>query len=177
MGVALLNPQDCLKNPSAPQPITFPSQKIKVLKKAPISSSKPNRSIHSHQNHPKRNFLRPQNDPKSTRPAGKPQPSKLVMGEVKILKRGEQLTNAAADPSSGAAKKSGRGIPVLGSTERSAPKSQLASPETISGLYAGSSMYVASPPPSSVPLPAFFTKKTVSDATSDLRRILRLDLP
>lgn len=33
-----------------------------------------------------------------------------------------------------------------------------------------------SPPPSEVPLPAFFAKKNVSDATNDLIRILRLDI-
>ncbi|KAE8664292.1 putative receptor-like protein kinase [Hibiscus syriacus] len=46
-------------------------------------------------------------------------------------------------------------------------------------FYAGSA-FITSPPPSSVPMPAFFTKMAEvsvknNDATSDLRRILRLD--
>ena len=48
-----------------------------------------------------------------------------------------------------------------------------------SDFYAGSGHIVASPPPSSLPFPAFFSKKEkkFDEATSDLLRLLRLDLP
>ncbi|KAH0675392.1 hypothetical protein KY285_023193 [Solanum tuberosum] len=47
----------------------------------------------------------------------------------------------------------------------------------IAEFYAGSG-FSSSPPPSSLPVPAFFMKKREDnlDATSDLRRLLRLDL-
>ncbi|KAF1871839.1 hypothetical protein Lal_00020634 [Lupinus albus] len=134
MGVVVLNPQDFLTKSSS-SPKTSPSPNMKL--------PKPNRT------HPKQFH--------STRPestyASKPKLNNPVMGQVKILKRGEQQAQTTPyrkpDPVS----------------------------EKVVGLYAGASMLVASPPPSSVPLPVFVTKKivAVNDATNNLRKILRLD--
>ncbi|XP_057500762.1 uncharacterized protein LOC130784792 [Actinidia eriantha] len=47
--------------------------------------------------------------------------------------------------------------------------------KVVDGLYAGSATFLASPPPSSLPVPDFFMKKKNNDAaTSDLRRLLNL---
>lgn len=85
------------------------------------------------------------------------------MGQVKILKRGEQLPETTPDRQPETVKVELRSMEPVA--------------EIVGGLYAGSSMVVASPPPSSVPLPFFVTKKIVAvkDATSDLRKMLRLD--
>lgn len=112
----------------------------------------------------------------------------LVMGQVKILKRGEELASTVPfkEPEKKEVEKKS---PDLGSTERLGPDPQsvptqirLAGSKNRVGaapFYAGSA-FITSPPPSSLPLPAFFTKKTLAikndDATTDLRRILKLDL-
>ncbi|OIV96468.1 hypothetical protein TanjilG_07860 [Lupinus angustifolius] len=133
MGVAVLNPQDFLQKSSSPK--TSPPPNMKLPKQ--------------YRTHPKRTH--------STRPestyASNPKLNKPVMNQVKILKRGEQLTKT---------------------TPYRKPE---AVSEKVVGLYAGASMLVASPPPSSVPLPVFVTKKivAVNDATNNLRKILRLD--
>lgn len=119
--------------------------------------------------------------------------SNLVMGQVKILKRGEALSLGLAKYSRSVGEsnrkprvKKGEGDAELGlgSTNRLGPD-----PETVKkqvrvsnckvvaggdGLYAGSGAFFTSPPPSSVPLPAFLGKNGA--ATSDLRRLLQLDL-
>lgn len=110
----------------------------------------------------------------------------LVMGQVKILKRGEKLSSEenhggivdSAGNRKARAKSEEDLDLVLGSTDRLGPD-----PETVQkqvrvsdlkdAIYAGSAC-VTSPPPSSVPVPGFLGKNGV--ATSDLRRLLRLDL-
>lgn len=100
----------------------------------------------------------------------------LVMGQVKILKRGEKLLQTRKDCVS-----DNEDLDLaLGSTDRLGPD-----PETVQkqirvlefkvadGIYAGSNFF-ASPPPSSVPVPGFLGKKNGS-ATTNLRRLLRLD--
>lgn len=118
----------------------------------------------------------------------------LVMGEVKILKRGEALTQpktktdfgftlAAADNRKPKLKSKGGDVVVsdlgLGSTDRLGPDPEtvqkqirVAEFNTVDGIYAGSA-FVTSPPPSSLPVPGFLGKN--SPATSDLRRLLGLD--
>ncbi|KAA0063545.1 hypothetical protein IC582_011834 [Cucumis melo] len=113
----------------------------------------------------------------------------LVMGQVKILKRGEILT-----PGRGVGGGGGGGDScgkrrleskveevdlVLGSTDRLGPDPDLMQKQVVltefkDGMYAGSGAFFASPPPSSVPLPSFVVKNGI--ATTDLRRLLRLDL-
>jgi hypothetical protein len=100
----------------------------------------------------------------------------LVMGQVKILKRGEKLVQTRNGCDSN---KENLDL-VLGSTNRLGPDPDMVQKQikvsefkVVDGIYAGSA-FVASPPPSSLPLPGFLGKKHGS-ATSDLRRLLRLD--
>lgn len=111
----------------------------------------------------------------------------LVMGQVKILRRGEPLNPAMNDNRVvGVADRKPRAKSVedsdlvLGSTDRLGPDPEtvqkqikVAEFKVMDAIYAGSGAY-ASPPPSSVPLPAFLGKNGA--ATSDLRRLLRLDV-
>ncbi|KAK7283112.1 hypothetical protein RIF29_12406 [Crotalaria pallida] len=123
MGVAVLHPQDCLKKSQPPN--------MKLAKPKPKHA----------RSHPKRAH--------STRPEPathtKPQANNLVMGHVKLLKRGEQLTQTTSSQQPNTVNKQFR---------QSQPVT-----EKTGSLYAGASMVVASPPPSSVPLPIFVTKK------------------
>jgi len=103
------------------------------------------------------------------------------MGQVKILKRGEEFTVATAinrppSPKKVVNKDEKRGAPVKGSGKK--PDSG----NWDSKFYAGSFVSIASPPPSSLPIPGFFAKKksvvglSNEEATNDLLKILRLDL-
>jgi len=101
----------------------------------------------------------------------------LVMGQVKILKRGEKLGQTRNGCNSN--KEEDLDL-VLGSTDRLGPdpdtvqkQIRVSEFKVVDGIYAGSA-FVASPPPSSLPVPGFLGKKHGS-ATSDLRRLLRLD--
>ncbi|KAJ1436960.1 hypothetical protein SESBI_03795 [Sesbania bispinosa] len=94
----------------------------------------------------------------------------LVMGQVKILKRGEKLSPEDTT------KKSEEGFDlVLGSTDRLGPdpetvQKQVRVPDLTEGIYAGPTS-LASPPPSSLPVPGFLGKKS-GTITGDLRRLL-----
>jgi len=162
-GVAVLNPQDCMKEAFWPKPLVTPSRKKKP--RSPTASS--NSTQHSRA----KKIPRRRVNTTESSPAQKASPLKnLVVGQVKILNRGEELTVKSAD-------KESREEPNLdlGLTVRRGPD-----PTAVPVLfYAGASAFVASPPPSSLPLPAFFTKKCVlpktDDVASDLRRILRID--
>lgn len=115
-------------------------------------------------------------------------PKNLVMGQVKILKRGEMLTPdggvGGGVDCGGKRRLESKGEDldlVLGSTDRLGPDPDLMQKQVVfgelkvaDGIYAGSGAFFASPPPSSVPLPSFLGKN--GTATSDLRRLLRLDL-
>ncbi|KAG7572150.1 hypothetical protein ISN44_As09g005420 [Arabidopsis suecica] len=87
---------------------------------------------------------------------------------VRILKRGEDITVKIPDL------KSNRQIgsdPVKISDPIRIPNRK-----PMPALFYAGPVTSTSPPPSEVPLPAFFAKKNVSDATNDLIRILRLDI-
>lgn len=126
---------------------------------------------------------------RSTAPAKGSAAANLVMGQVKILKRGEKLSPENSHHGGGVL-----AVPVenrkarvksevdldlfLGSTDRLGPdpvtvQKQVRVSDPREGIYAGSA-FVASPPPSSVPVPFFLGRNGA--ATSDLRRLLRLDL-
>lgn len=205
MTVAVLNPQDCLIKDYrfSEQPLISPRRKDSRNSNPNINNHRSNR-VQQQPNRTKRSppgSHRNNHQPSSRATTHKsPAKNNLVMGQVKILKRGEELTVTAAKTvpaelekkrevhtASAVVKK--RADPDLGSTERLGPE-----PESVpvqirlsesknraaANFYAGSA-FVTSPPPSSLPLPAFFTKKNVvavknDDATTDLRRILKLDL-
>lgn len=166
-GVAVLQPQDVLKqkvryrqpmrsrrNSTPNNPLPNPNPKNDRRKRSPRkNASPPNLSISTSTTSSKN--------------------LNLVMGEVKILKRGEVLTNNKVVTGDVV----GDDL-VLSSTDRLGPEPDMVPKRmTIADFYAGSG-FVSSPPPSSLPVPAFFKKKSEDnhDATSDLRRLLKLDL-
>ncbi|KAE8663429.1 Detected protein of unknown function [Hibiscus syriacus] len=145
MGVAVLQPEDCLKlpNPMKHHKNLFPN---------------PGRSKRAHSN--RRNRSPTTSPPPSA--DTKFQAKNFVMGQVKILKHDESKKTVA---------------PETRLTESDNSNNNKVNPVT---FYAGSA-FITSPPPSSVPMPAFFAKKIEvsvknSEATSDLRRMLRLEL-
>ncbi|XP_027356906.1 uncharacterized protein LOC113866223 [Abrus precatorius] len=164
MCVALLHPQDCFTDKTSHQTtITSGALRMKISKPNP----KPLRSNRKKLTHPNPQNRSDQARPTSTSPV-KPQDSnKLVMGQVKILKRGEQFPQATPNRR-----------PKTATVEK-----ELSSTSTLTdkpdGPYAGYSMSVISPSPNSVPLPLFITRNfaALSDATSEIRKILRIEFP
>lgn len=183
MSIAVLHPEDCLKHPFSKQALISPPRTAANFPK----NTNPNRPNRSPVNRKKRAT---NTSPPSRPVVDQKSPAKnLLIGQVKILKRGEELVKPAEEPIKVEKKKVGNGNGLdLASTNRSRSDpisipSQIRLTESnnkISAFYAGSAFFT-SPPPSSVPLPAFFTKKCPAatktvDPTTDLRRILRLDL-
>ncbi|XP_058114167.1 uncharacterized protein LOC131257020 [Magnolia sinica] len=116
----------------------------------------------------------------------------LVMEKVTILKRGEDLKSSPfreqRSDGGDAMKAAGRNEDedsMLCSTDRLGPEPEMVPTQVrltvrdSSGcgdsLYAGAAFF-SSPSPSSLPLPAFFSRKNNDVATKDLRRLLRLEL-
>ncbi|XP_004508390.1 uncharacterized protein [Cicer arietinum] len=195
MGTAILRSHDCLQGRFLPNDdLSIPSSKIRSRK-----NSNPNPNCKSYVNQNRRrkrspvapaqanfNDRRRSGDRTETLSNGVAAVN-LLMGQVKILKRGEKLSSENIHDGKLV-------VPVedckvmtmeldhpdllLGSTDRFGPdpitvQKQVRVSDSKDGIYAGSA-FVASPPPSSVPVPGFLGKNGV--ATSDLRRILRLDL-
>lgn len=105
----------------------------------------------------------------------------IVMGQVKILKRGEPLPDMNKKMVGGT-KPADRDDEemILSSTGRLGPDPDLVQKQIrASDFYAGSGQIVASPHPSSLPFPALLAKKEKKNdaATMNLLRILRLELP
>ncbi|CAK9183850.1 unnamed protein product [Ilex paraguariensis] len=225
-GVAVLQTQELLKDrllrPNliySPNLCAMQSRRNPNPKPNPNPSTKPNRDFDLN---PKPNPNCPQRSRKwsSTRvskcgatktmvPANQDPKNALVMGQVKILKRGEVLeeltTKAATRPTKDEedlktktlndSRAKAATMPmtdeeglkskkiddfVLSSTDRLGPEPDILMKQfRITNSYAGSA-FVNSPPPSSLPVPAFFRKRSVSTensgATSDLRQILGLDV-
>uniref|UniRef100_A0A5B6Z9N7 Uncharacterized protein n=1 Tax=Davidia involucrata TaxID=16924 RepID=A0A5B6Z9N7_DAVIN len=182
-GLAVLQPQDCLKDPLPRKTLIY--DPMKSQRNPNPNSAKLNRRKRS----PPRLQDKRNNNNKSRHMVVMADfPAKnLVIGQVKILKRGEELkettaTENRASEVDGKVKVEDLGDLVLSSTDRLGPEPELVPKQVrLNDFYAGSA-FIESPPPSSLPFPAFFTKKSVvltktDDATTDLRRILRLDLP
>lgn len=189
MGVAVLNPRDCLKD-------SLPSRHPKKPSRNPfLSGSNPTRNQQQQQQQ-QRNRVntrgstsRPKNASPSTQSTVEKPPSRdLVMGQVKILRRGEEYTETSGattslppleiDADQGKGNHRQQPPPPRVSIEGSA-----SNPGSDSKFYAGSFLCVASPPPSSVPMPGFFAKKSTEsvhlgndEATNALLKLLRLDL-
>ncbi|KAK8465461.1 hypothetical protein PHAVU_009G089600 [Phaseolus vulgaris] len=185
MEVAVLHPHDSLANNP---PIHYRTM-LPHFPNMKLSNPNPNPKLHrSSRNRKKRADPAPQvgPDPAQHAKSLKHQPPHLIMGQVKILKRGELLTQKTPDsqlPTETAVKEvtseteTVEITPTLPSTEKVEMTPILSSTEKVDGLYAGYSLLVMSPPPNSVPLPAFITNKIAAAncATSELRNILRLD--
>lgn len=180
MGVAVLNPQDCLKDP------------FSHMKQHRNPSACPNRQKKTvSNNRTRRSPPRSQSSRSSSPPVAPPLPppraavsaivpkgtlkkslsNTVAVSQVRILKRGEEIPKETSD------------LVVemsdLGSTRRIGPdpglipgQIRLSGRKSKSAPFYAGPVTMTSPPPSDVPLPAFFTKK----ATNDLIRILRLDI-
>jgi len=170
MDVAVLHPQDPLAKSS-------PNHYQTMAPHFPKHSNPNPKSHRSSRSRKKRADPTPQNGSgpaQQTKPL-KPQPQpQLIMGQVKILKRGEVLAQTTPDlqPRTETVEKE-----VITETETVEIRSTLPSTGKVEGLYAGYSLLVMSPPANSVPVPAFIKKKmaAVNCATNDLRKMLRLD--
>lgn len=104
----------------------------------------------------------------------------LVMGQVKILKRGEKLS--PEPPAAAAAKKKIEGgfDSVLGTTDRFGPEPEMVQKQVrvpdlkdASAMFAGPTSLV-SPPPSSVPVPIFLKRENLAATACDLMQLLRV---
>ncbi|XP_068312489.1 uncharacterized protein [Pyrus communis] len=190
MAVEVLSPKDCLKYSLSRQSVTNFNRNPN-----PSCLGRPSRPQPDGKN---RRPNRPNNLP---RPVQKfPVPQNLVMGQVKILKRGEEIPKTAPAPplqkqnfkpqvpAPPPQKQNPKPqAPDLGNTNRMGPEpkrvpklSKQADRNRTARFYAGSSSCIASPPPSSLPLPSFFAKKGVATntdaAASELLKLLRLNL-
>ena len=141
MTIAVLSPQDCLPN---------------RLKTKPIP-----RSTRSHQ--PKSRKRSPNSSPPPKKP------NQLVMGQVRILKRGE----AAPFEENGPVLDQALVKPVEPVEIRVEKQNQ-------GNLFYAGSAFVTSPPPSSLPLPAFIKKSVAEivdvDSSSNLMKMLGINL-
>ncbi|KAK6789083.1 hypothetical protein RDI58_012882 [Solanum bulbocastanum] len=104
----------------------------------------------------------PNPNPKNNRRKRNPEKNRSANFSTVKIKRGQVLKVA----------KENKGEDLVLSTTDMVPKHT-----RIAEFYAGWG-FSSSPPPSSLPVPAFFKKKSEDnlDATSDLRRLLRLNL-
>lgn len=157
-----------------------PSRK-KPLRSTPQKQPKPARSRHNPARPDRRQFGSPD---KENSEARKP----LVLGQVTILKRGEELKAKPQTPPSPSAaataaapRSAGNDPSVLCSTNRLGPDPKILPKfSDLKAVYAGPA-YITSPAPSSLPFPAFFLKKASDEAsesdlaTRGLRCLLRLD--
>lgn len=205
MGTAILRSQDCLRGRFHHQALTLTLSPRSGSRRSPnISNPNPNSNptygtnanfsqsrrrkrspVGVQSNHQDRG--RDRYGDRSHAMVAKVPGKNLVMGQVKLLRRGEPLNPAMNDnrvvgvvDRKPRAKSVEDSDLVLGSTDRLGPDPEtvqkqikVAEFKVMDAIYAGSGAY-ASPPPSSVPLPAFLGKNGA--ATSDLRRLLRLDV-
>ncbi|CAJ2634564.1 unnamed protein product [Trifolium pratense] len=186
MGTAILRSHDCLQQGQflPNDAFSIPSSQIRSRKNSnPNCKSYVNNNNHNQNRRRKRSPVANVNHNDRKQSVDRTvAPVNLVMGQVKILKRGEKLSPEKFNvvEENRKVKDLDRPDLLLGSTDRFGPdpvtmQKQIRVSDSVlkDGIYAGSA-FVASPPPSSVPVPGFLGKNGV--ATSDLRRLLRLDL-
>ncbi|XP_024985864.1 uncharacterized protein LOC112521316 [Cynara cardunculus var. scolymus] len=163
-GVAVLHPQDSLKDHSSPiksnRTIKFNHTYTNTPSQIPnfiVSDSR--RRTPPTKGTRKKNERNTETVETSAAMASKT----VVIGQVKLLKRGEALNQSSS--------------PNRLEPDPKMPSKPMKNKTT--EFFAGSA-FADSPPPSSVPLPGFFTKNFVAaasvDPTTDLRRILGLSL-
>ncbi|WVZ73287.1 hypothetical protein U9M48_021613 [Paspalum notatum var. saurae] len=122
------------------------------------------------------------------RPAARKQPSptkekpkpRLVMEEVRILRRGEEPPAPAPAPAPVA---QAAAAAVLCSTGRIGPEAPAVVPTkrivaaaSDAGTYAGPAFSAAAPEPSALPMPAFCIRRVESEATRGLRCLLGIGI-
>ncbi|KAL3497308.1 hypothetical protein ACH5RR_040040 [Cinchona calisaya] len=172
-GVAVLQPQDLFNHRHN---LISPAMKTHSLSR---NHPAVNRSSHRRKRSPEKNTRSRLQSPAKPTTINIP-----VMGQVKILKRGETLP-LFSDPKVDEETITCTSTSDDENTEKALvrpPKKQIL---TIYDGYAGTA-FITSPPPCSLPVPAFFKKKNLvltndrsnnnNDATSDILRLLRLDL-
>lgn len=216
-GVAILHPQDCLHGKLFSTPVKSRRTPKPNPNLSNITTTTTTRSDGRKRSPPtglrKNKTMTMVTDPPAVT-------KNLVMGQVKILKRGEALdesstvlkemndrnfSNAAATTptpakenvgarkvsNGGRKKKSDKEKKIsssnpkiqdlkiddfaLSSTNRLGPDPEMVPKQKMAEFFFAGSAFVDSPPPSSVPLPGFFTKNFV-DPSTDLRRMLGLSL-
>ncbi|GLT55442.1 hypothetical protein SLA2020_285620 [Shorea laevis] len=168
MGTAILHPQNCLGNRFRREIMT-PGFKPRRHPNANLEGTNSSHGFPQSRRRKRSALGLQSNKPSRSEPMVAKLPSRnLVMGQVKILKRGETLAPAAKKTDRrgiyGRGTRSSRGGDLdltLGSTDRLGPD-----PETVQeqlrvmdlkvgdGVYAGSAFF-SSPPPSSLPVPGF----------------------
>ncbi|XP_020205848.1 uncharacterized protein LOC109791009 [Cajanus cajan] len=175
MGTAILRSHDCLQGRFLPNEAFA----IATSRVASRRTSNPNHTLAGSASQTRRRRRSPVADRDRRRsPPKAPSPATLVMGQVKILKRGEKLSLHNNNNNNSINGKTEVGLDLLlGSTDRLGPdpltvQKQIRVSDSANGVYAGSA-FVSSPHPSSVPVPGFLGRNGA--ATSDLRRLLRLD--
>ncbi|XP_021738272.1 uncharacterized protein LOC110704766 [Chenopodium quinoa] len=144
MEVATLQPYDCLKR--------HHNHRRQLISPA----VKPNSNPNPRSNRRRRNSPPPSGKAQQARPRSPP-----ILGQIRILKRGEEIS-----------------LPLPQPAKKSEPESRSFSGPVLDGFYAGSA-FVTSPPPSELPLPAFFTRRNCGEAHNqeiacELRRVLKL---
>lgn len=180
MGTQVLRPQDCIRD----YPAIFNPRKNYCGNGVPKVNRKALRSVKpdNRRKSPEPKKAATDDDLKSRNP-------KIVLGQVTILRRGESLdTKVKSSDTKQISKESrlkssdtkqiSKEMTVYG-TGRLGPDPKMVTKQVRFGLpdtYAGSAFFT-SPAPSALPLPSFFKKAVVDDseATRDLRRLLRLD--
>ncbi|KAI3821730.1 hypothetical protein L1987_09302 [Smallanthus sonchifolius] len=219
-GVAVLHPQDCL-NDNRDNLFLTPVKSRRTPKSNPnFSNSSPNLTRSEGRKRSPPTGVRKN---KTTAPMVTDPPAKtLVMGQVKILKRGESLDESSsilkdindrkASKATATTKSPTKDISAhrkvlpakkksekekrsfsnpnpriddfsLSSTNRLGPDPEMVPKQmnkNIADFFFAGSAFVDSPPPSSLPLPGFFTKSfsgaMKEDPSTDLRRMLGLSL-
>lgn len=166
MGVAVLSPQDCLSPHPHHRHLISPATKAR-RNPNPNPNANPNRSSRRRRNSPPPPSSASGFVPSNPLPRAKSPP---VKGQIRILKRGEDIS-LAMEPTE----------PEVLSRPEPEPQPAPTPAQIPDGFYAGSA-FVTSPPPSSLPLPAFFTKRNCGlgeahnqEIASQLRRVLKLN--
>ncbi|PIA45688.1 hypothetical protein AQUCO_01600132v1 [Aquilegia coerulea] len=194
MATAILRSQDCLRD-------RFPRETLASFPSSSSSSSfqpkhgrNPNRIARSGGRR-KRSPSDSESDRSTTSSSSmvvKLPAKKLVMGQVKILKRGEEIDNNIKKEEQSrsvvetkvvkiAEKSKLKEVSDVFSNNRLGPEPEMIPKEirladlksVNSEIFAGSA-FVSSPSPNSLPIPSSFTKQVI--ATKDLRRILGINL-
>ncbi|CAA3017885.1 Hypothetical predicted protein [Olea europaea subsp. europaea] len=176
--VAVLHRQDILKN-------QFSRKHRNNLIQPPMRSRKNPKNLVASSPNPSSTKVRrrkrsPANSRNSTKASSDDDSKSLIMEKVKILKRGQVLADVTTSLDDSLVIKKEENSEIAAKTvteDLVVPTSKAISKQM--DIYAGTG-FVLSPPPSSLPLPAFCKKKSLDSKSNnfsgDFRRLLRLDL-